>query len=88
MSSRAIGEYILVDKVSEEIKTSSGLVLTGEEAAKIRYHKGEVVSPGTDVADIVSEGDVIYYDSSRSHRVNVRGVWYTVVRARDVVLIE
>ena len=86
--SRALGRYILIDKVVEEVTTESGLFLTGEEASKIRYHKGEVVSPGSGCDDVVSKGDIVYYDSRRSHRVNVKGVWYTVVRIDDAVLIE
>ena len=60
---KAINKYIIIDKVSEEMKTESGLLLSGEDANEFRYNKGIVVTPGTNV-ETVKEGDTIYYDKS------------------------
>ena len=59
---KAIGKYIVINKVSEEIKTDIGLTLSGSMTDHIRYKKGVVVNPGTDVSTLKS-GDTIYYDA-------------------------
>jgi len=56
-----IGKNIVIKTIDEEIKTSSGLLLSAEDASSFRYKKGQVVKPGTDV-DVISDGDMIYYD--------------------------
>ena len=58
---KPIGINIVIKTIEEEIKTSSGLLLSSEDANQLRYKKGKVVKPGTDVT-VISEGDEIYYD--------------------------
>lgn len=83
---RAINKYIIIEKVSEEIKTESGLLLSGEDANEFRYNKGVVVNPGTNV-DTVFEGDVIYYDKSSGHTMVIEDKKYTIILERDVVVV-
>ena len=52
---KAIGKNIVIRQVDEEIKTASGLVLSGEDANQFRYKRGVVVTPGTEVLSIASE---------------------------------
>ena len=59
---KPIGKYIVISQVKEEVKTESGLLLSAADALDIRYKKGKVIAPGTDVSVIDSE-DVIFYDS-------------------------
>lgn len=83
---RAVNKYIIVDKVSEEIKTASGLLLSGEDANEFRYNKGVVVNPGTNV-DSVKAGDVIYYDKSSGHSMVLQDKRYTIILEGDVVVV-
>jgi co-chaperonin GroES (HSP10) len=83
---RAINKYIIIDKVSEEMKTESGLLLSGEDANEFRYNKGIVVTPGTNV-ETVKEGDTIYYDKSSGHTMILQDKKYTVILERDVVVV-
>ena len=57
---KPIGKYIVIKEVKEEMKTSSGLLLSNEDASKMRYKRGRVLAPGTDVTVIAAE-DEIYY---------------------------
>ena len=83
---KAINKYIIIDKVSEEMKTESGLLLSGEDANEFRYNKGIVVTPGTNV-EAVKEGDTIYYDKSSGHTMILQDKKYTVILERDVVVV-
>ena len=47
---KPIGKYIVIDEIKEEISTESGILLTTEDTKDLRYKKGVVVMPGTDVA--------------------------------------
>jgi co-chaperonin GroES (HSP10) len=49
---KPIGLNIVIKSIDEEIKTSSGLLLSSEDANQLRYKKGRVVKPGTDVSVI------------------------------------
>jgi co-chaperonin GroES (HSP10) len=44
-----IGKNIVIKTIDEEIKTTSGLLLSAEDASGFRYKKGQVVKPGTEV---------------------------------------
>jgi co-chaperonin GroES (HSP10) len=55
---KPIGKYIVITSIDEEIKTDSGIILSGEDAHQFRYKKGLVVMPGTDVTTI-KEGDKV-----------------------------
>jgi len=83
---RAINKYIIIETISEEIKTDSGLLLTGDDANDFRYKKGIVVNPGTNV-DTVNEGDIIYYDKSSGHSMILNERKYTIILERDVVVV-
>ena len=83
---RAINKYIIIEKISEEMKTESGLLLSGEDANEFRYSKGRVVNPGTNV-ETVNEGDVIYYDKSSGHTMVIQDKKYTIILERDVVVV-
>lgn len=82
-----IGKYIVVSAIDEEIKTDSGIILSGEDANQFRYKKGKVIKPGTDVT-VIKEGDVIYYDKGHSFTMIIKNEQYTIIRESDVVLVE
>lgn len=82
-----IGKYIVINAVVEEdVKTNSGLLLSGEDAKGFRYQKGIVVKPGTDVS-VIKEGDTIYYDKGHGFTMLIADKPYTVIMERDVVVV-
>ena len=86
MIAKPINKYILITTIDEQIKTESGLLLTGSDAEKFRYKKGLVVKPGTNV-ECVNEGDHIYYDKGSGYTMLIENVPYTIIQERDVVVV-
>ena len=83
---KAIGKNIVIRNIDEEIKTSSGLVLSGEDTNQLRYKRGKVVTPGTEVLSITA-GDEIYYDKAQSYTMIIHDEQYTIIQERDVVMV-
>jgi co-chaperonin GroES (HSP10) len=84
---KPIGKYIIIEINEEEIKTESGIILSGEEANQFRYKKAVVIEPGSDVL-LIKKGDVIYYDKSHSFTMLINEKPYTIIREQDVVVVE
>jgi co-chaperonin GroES (HSP10) len=76
----------VIRQIDEEIKTASGLVLSGEDTNQLRYKRGKVVTPGTEVKSI-QEGDEIYYDRAQSYTMIIHDEQFTIIQERDVVLV-
>jgi|TARA_R110000850_G_scaffold102297_4_gene211184 co-chaperonin GroES (HSP10) len=85
-SMKPIGKYILIKTIQEEIKSESGLILSAEDVSQLRYKKGTVVEPGSDV-DVIKSGDTIYYDSSSGYTMVISGKTYTIIKEFDVVVV-
>ena len=83
---RPIGKYIIIKDIQEEIKTNSGLILSGEDTNQLRYKRAEVIATGTDV-DVIDEGDELYYDKSHSFTMLIDNEQYTIISERDVVVV-
>lgn len=83
---KAIGKNIVIRQVDEEVKTSSGLVLSGEDTNQLRYKRGKVVTPGTEVKAI-QDGDDIYYDKAQSYTMIIGDEPFTIIQERDVVVV-
>lgn len=83
---KAIGKNIVIKNIDEEIKTASGLVLSGEDTNQLRYKRGKVVTPGTEVHSIAS-GDEVYYDKAQSYTMIIHDEQYTIIQERDVVMV-
>lgn len=83
---KPIGKYIAIEPIAEEIKTSSGLVLSPQDVGDFRYRKGTVVAPGTEVTQIKA-GDVIFYDRGAGHSMMIDEKVITIIREPDVVVV-
>jgi co-chaperonin GroES (HSP10) len=83
---KPIGKYLIVKDVQENIKTESGLILSGEDTNQLRYKRGVVIAPGTDV-DAIQEGDELYYDKAHSFTMLIDDMQYTIISERDVVVV-
>jgi co-chaperonin GroES (HSP10) len=83
---KAIGKNIVIRQIDEEVRTSSGIVLSGEDTNQLRYKRGKVITPGTEVLSIAS-GDEIYYDKAQSYTMIINDEQFTIIQERDVVLV-
>ena len=84
---QAINDYVIVDKIKEEPKKVSGLILTDETDTDNRYKKANIISTG-EMVEVVKEGDVIFYDKHAGHDIGYNDELYRVIRMRDIVLVE
>jgi co-chaperonin GroES (HSP10) len=83
---RPIGKYIIVEDTKDDVKTKSGLILSGDDIDKFRYRSGKVIASGTDVIAI-NPGDRIYYDKSMSFKMLIEEEQRTIIRESDVVVV-
>ncbi len=83
---KAIGKNIVIKQVKESVRASSGIELSGDDVNKLRYSRGVVVAPGTEVKSI-SAGDEIYYDKAQSFTMIVGDEQVIIIQERDVVLV-
>lgn len=84
---KAVGKYLICELVTEEVKTSSGLLLSGEDTKGFRYMKAKVITAGTEVTAI-KENDIIYFDKGHSFNMLIKDKQYTITSERDVVVVE
>ena len=84
---KAINDYVIVDIIKEEPKKVSGLILTDETDETNRYKKATIVSVGN-LVEIVTKGDVIFYDKHAGHDIGYNDELYRVIRMRDIILVE
>ena len=84
---KAVNDYIVVEKIKEEKKTSGGLLLTDDTDVDNRYKKAKVVSVGN-LADIIKVNTLVMYDKHAGHEIDYDGILYKVIRLRDIVLVD
>tara|TARA_R110000824_G_scaffold126269_1_gene285739 strand:+ start:2583 stop:2840 length:258 start_codon:yes stop_codon:yes gene_type:complete len=84
---KAINDYVVVETIKEEKKTSGGLLLTDDTDSDNRYKKAKVVSVG-DLAGIIKEGTIVMYDMHAGHDIAYEDSLYKVIKLRDIVLVE
>lgn len=83
---KPISKYILVEPIEEQLRTASGLMLSGTDADDMRYKKAKVIKVGTDVS-VINDGDTIYYDRRSGYSVLMEDKQVTVILERDVVVV-
>ena len=84
---KPIGKYIAITPIEEQIRSKSGLLLSGQDVSDFRYKKGVVSEPGTDVQGI-KKGGTIDYDKHAGHSLMVVDTPYTIITESDVVIVE
>jgi len=72
MKYKAVGKFLLIDPVKEEMKNSLGMKLSANDDFQIRYRKAKTLSVGS-LVDSIKEGDTVYFDKSGQHEVIVDG---------------
>ena len=83
---KAVGKYIVIEQIKEKITTESGILLTSQDSSQLRYKKGRVLVPGTDV-NTVKKDDVIYYDKRAGHSMNLNSQMVSIITENDVVVV-
>ena len=83
---KAVGKYIVLTEIEEQQKTDSGILLTSEDSNRLRYKKGIIIIPGTDV-DVVEEGNIVYYDRNAGHKMMLNEDVVTIILERDIVVV-
>ena len=83
---RAVGKFIVIEPIKTDSTTKGGLLLTKESREDIRYRKGKVIEPGTDVK-VLNKGDLIYYDKGAGFGIDIKDLQYKVIKEQDVVII-
>ena len=83
---KPIAKYIIIKAVEEEVKTSSGLLLSAEDKNNLRYKRGLVIRQGTDVTAI-KENDEIYYDKRAGFTMLIDNEPYTIITENDVIVV-
>ncbi len=84
---RAVSYYMIVKTIKEK-KTIAGLDVTDSIDSENRYLKGEIISNGDLVPDILKEGDIVYYDRHAGHSITKDDTVYQVIQVKDVVIVE
>ena len=84
---KAVNDYIVIERIKEEKKTSGGLLLTDDTDTDNRYKKAKVVSVGN-LADIIKVNTVVMYDKHAGHDIAYEDLMYRVIRLRDVVVVD
>ena len=83
---KPIGKYVVIKQINEKLKTSSGLLLSDEDANQLRYKKGRIVAIGTDVVAIEKDSE-IYYDKRAGYTMMIHDEPYNIIRENDIVLV-
>jgi co-chaperonin GroES (HSP10) len=83
---KVLNKFLLIEKVVEQKKSNSGLILSGDEYQDMRYHYGVIVEPGINVTGM-SKGDRVMYDKVQSYEVLIDNSRFTVVQEKDIVCV-
>jgi co-chaperonin GroES (HSP10) len=83
---KPIGKNLIVRNIDEEIKTDSGLVLSGKDIDAMRYRKAVVIESGTEV-NFIKKDDVIHYDKTHGFTMLIEDKPHTIIQERDVVVV-
>ena len=82
---KAIGSYIIVEEILENIvKTDGGLELAEKHRDDTRYRKAIVISSGP---DIIKENTQTLFDRVAGHDIQYQDVTYKVITIKDVIAV-
>ncbi len=84
---QAINHYVIIDKIKEAPQKIGGLELTESQDKDVRYLKGKVISVG-DQVPVVKKDDIVRYDKHAGHGIQYDYTIYTVIKFRDIVIVD
>jgi co-chaperonin GroES (HSP10) len=84
---RAIGNNLIIKKIEESNqRTKGGLILTEKQREDVRFQQAQVLHIGDSVI-AVKQGDIIYFDKSTAHKIEIEKEPYHVIRQENVVVV-
>ena len=84
---RAIGNNLVIKKIEESNQsTKGGLLLTEKQREDVRFQKAEVIKVGEKVVAVKTK-DIIFFDKSAAHRIEINKERYHVIRQENVVVV-
>ncbi len=85
MKFKPLGKRILVERLEEESKTSSGIIIP--DNAKEKPLMGKIVSISKKVADekILKEGETIVFGKYAGNEIKLDNKEYVVLEVKDVL---
>ena len=84
---RAIGNNLVIKKIEKPNQsTKGGLLLTEKQREDVRFQKAEVIKVGETVV-VVKEKDIIFFDKSAAHRIEINKEPYHVIRQENVGVV-
>ena len=84
---KAVNNFVVIDKIKQEEKKTSGLIMTENTNDDVRYLKGKVISVGG-LVEGISEQDTVWYDKHAGHGIEFKDKFYFVIKASDIVLVD
>ncbi len=84
---KAVNHYVVVDRIKENKKTKSGLILDETKDEEIRYFKGKIISAGN-LVEVIKENDIVWYDRHAGHGIEFEDKFYFVIKSSDIVLVD
>ena len=84
---KAVNHYVVVDRIKENQKTKSGLILDEAKDEEIRYFKGKIISAGN-LVEVIKENDIVWYDRHAGHGIEWQDELFHVINIGDIVLVE
>ena len=84
---KAVNHYVVVDRIKENKKTKSGLILDEAKDEEIRYFKGKIIAAGN-LVEVIKESDIVWYDRHAGHGIEFEDKFYFVIKSSDIVLVD
>ena len=84
---KAVNHYVVVDRIKEKQKETSGLILDENKDEQIRYFKGKVISAGN-LVEAIKKDDIVWYDRHAGYGIQFEEKFYFVIKATDIVLVD
>ena len=84
---KAVNHYVVVDRIKEKQKETSGLILDENKDEQIRYFKGKVISAGN-LVEAIKKDDIVWYDRHAGYGIQFEEKFYFVIKAGDIVLVD
>ena len=79
-----LDEFVVVQPVSDETETRSGLILPASAAAAVACRTGIVTAVGSE-ADGIEPGDKVLYPRDAGYEVRLGGIEVKVLKREDLI---
>lgn len=85
MKFKPLGERVLVERLEEESKTSSGIIIPDNAKEKPLMGKVKAISAKVAEEKILKEGDTIVFGKYSGSEIKLDNVEYIVLESKDIL---